>query len=300
MNFAMGLQLRRTRFVLLIAAAMVILAAPNLTRAQGTLEFRVLASGKTDKAAIDALKSGLKEGKAKLEELKKAKKAPNLLEPAAAEPPASTAPTDAIASALGVPSSLVDALALAYLAGKKSPTTTAPVVAKVEPFWWLKITEADLQRLGIRMKSALKIDKTVVEKLEKAKTDGEIYVNDANNVVVYSYDSPDKKSVEYFLLARPKDAAVAVGGKDVKNVRSLANDNLGAVQISLDEEGAKKFKTFTTNNKGNYVALVINQQAVFTFKVGDPIVDGEMEISGRMSRENAEMIAAKIKSCKTP
>jgi preprotein translocase subunit SecD len=66
------------------------------------------------------------------------------------------------------------------------------------------------------------------------------------------------------------------------------------VQIKLSPRGSQVIAKFTTENIGRRLAIVINNKVVSAPRLYGPILDGEMQISGRFSAKEARKLAAAL------
>ncbi len=85
-------------------------------------------------------------------------------------------------------------------------------------------------------------------------------------------------------------------GSSLKNV-VVQQDQLNQFQVAfeLDEEGAKIFREYTTNNVGSYLAIVLDKEVLSVPVVQSPITGGRGTISGNFTAETANDLAIQLR-----
>lgn len=98
------------------------------------------------------------------------------------------------------------------------------------------------------------------------------------------------------------DKAVVVGGNDVREARGQQNQQGGggySVGFSLKPTGAEKFGTWTENNIGKYLAVVLNDEIQSVAVVRSKISDSG-QIEGNFTKEQAENLGLTLRSGALP
>lgn len=106
---------------------------------------------------------------------------------------------------------------------------------------------------------------------------------------------------------RPKQWIVVeyppiIEGNQLRDAQAISRSgNQGDYQISfsLKPDGAKKFGDWTGRNIGNYMAVILNNQAKSVAYIQSQIFD-QGQISGRFTQQNAEDLALTLKSGALP
>lgn len=98
---------------------------------------------------------------------------------------------------------------------------------------------------------------------------------------------PNQNQRGYFVV---KDAAV-VSGRDIKAAEH-SKDSFGAPSVTfhLNSIGARKFKSYTSKNIGQKLAIVLDEQVISAPTVNDVISESAV-ISGRFTLEEADELA---------
>ncbi|MEO6725851.1 MAG: protein translocase subunit SecD [Blastocatellia bacterium] len=98
------------------------------------------------------------------------------------------------------------------------------------------------------------------------------------------------------------DKAIVVGGNDVREARGQQNQQGGggySVGFSLKPAGAEKFGTWTENNIGKYLAVVLNDEIQSVAVVRSKISDSG-QIEGNFTKEQAENLGLTLRSGALP
>lgn len=69
-----------------------------------------------------------------------------------------------------------------------------------------------------------------------------------------------------------------------------------AILLRLDAAGARKLAAFTSENVGRAIAIVIDGRVVSAPIIKEPILGGRGQISGTLTKAEAEEIAARLRS----
>lgn len=98
------------------------------------------------------------------------------------------------------------------------------------------------------------------------------------------------------------EGKVVINGSDVKEATVGTDTQTGGivVNLSLKEEGAKKFYEATKNNIGKVIKICMDGEAVSEPTVNSAIPDGEAQISGQSTIEEAKRLAGIINSGSLP
>ncbi|MCD6401787.1 MAG: protein translocase subunit SecD, partial [Anaerolineales bacterium] len=77
----------------------------------------------------------------------------------------------------------------------------------------------------------------------------------------------------------------------------VTQDKLGKpiVAIELNDEGAKVFKDYTTNNVGQILAIILDKKVISTPRIQDVIPDGHAVITGDFTIEEANNLAIQLR-----
>jgi SecD/SecF fusion protein len=75
--------------------------------------------------------------------------------------------------------------------------------------------------------------------------------------------------------------------------------NYPEIQVTLTDEGAKRFAMVTRQNVGERLAIVIEGKVYFAPRVLGEIPGGRLNISGSFTMEQAVQLAAKINDAAT-
>ena len=103
-------------------------------------------------------------------------------------------------------------------------------------------------------------------------------------------------STGYYVLRR----IPAVTGRDLRNARpTLDENNRPAVSFSLNQEGARKFGTFTQNNIGRQLGIVLDSR-VQSAPVIQSRIDDEGRITGNFTNQEAQDLSLKLRSGALP
>ena len=85
-------------------------------------------------------------------------------------------------------------------------------------------------------------------------------------------------------------------GADLTNV-GVSTDKANNYQVSfeLNNEGAKIFKDYTSQNVGNMLAIVLDKQVISSPRINSPIPDGKGVITGNFTLESANNLAVQLR-----
>jgi len=103
-------------------------------------------------------------------------------------------------------------------------------------------------------------------------------------------------STGYYVVRR----VPAVTGRDLRNARpTLDENNRPAVSFSLNNDGARKFGTFTQNNIGRQLAIVLDNR-VQSAPVIQSRIDDEGRITGNFTNQETQDLSLKLRSGALP
>ncbi|MEM5774528.1 MAG: protein translocase subunit SecD, partial [Anaerolineaceae bacterium] len=85
-------------------------------------------------------------------------------------------------------------------------------------------------------------------------------------------------------------------GDQLKNIRVEYGETYGYyISFALEDEGAKIFSDYTTNNIGKYLAIVLDKKVISTPGIDEPITSGEAIIRGSFTSESANALAIQLR-----
>jgi len=84
-------------------------------------------------------------------------------------------------------------------------------------------------------------------------------------------------------------------GNSLKQVSVVQNGTENQITFSLDSDGAKKFRDYTTDNVGNYLAIVLDKEVISIPVVHGPITNGQGSITGQFTPEEAGDLAVQLR-----
>jgi preprotein translocase subunit SecD len=91
-----------------------------------------------------------------------------------------------------------------------------------------------------------------------------------------------------------------VTGRDLRNARpTLDENNRPAVSFSLNQDGARKFGTFTQNNIGRQLGIVLDKR-IQSAPVIQSRIDDEGRITGNFTNQEAQDLSLKLRSGALP
>ena len=94
--------------------------------------------------------------------------------------------------------------------------------------------------------------------------------------------------------------ASVVTGRDLRNARpTLDENNLPAVGFSLNQDGARKFGTFTEQNIGRQLAIILDDRVLSAPTIQSRITD-EGRISGAFTQQEAQDLSLTLRSGALP
>lgn len=106
----------------------------------------------------------------------------------------------------------------------------------------------------------------------------------------------ERPGTVYYAVRR----VAAVTGRDLRNARpSLDENNRPAVQFTLNNEGARKFGTFTGANVGRQLAIVLDNRVYSAPRI-DTRIDGDGRITGSFTQQEAADLSLVLRSGALP
>ncbi len=146
-----------------------------------------------------------------------------------------------------------------------------------------------------------------------------------SNVLLSQFEGKDRVIVELPGVSDTKQAIAVVGqtaqlsfaevssdGKDLKKTdltgadlksAQLAFDSVGGkpmVSLTFTDEGAKKFAALTEKNVGKVIPIVLDDQVVSAPVVNEKIADGNAQISGNFTQDQATQLAVQLNAGALP
>lgn len=112
----------------------------------------------------------------------------------------------------------------------------------------------------------------------------------------------DKSSIHQLIaLKATGETGSVLDGKVVSDARQDFNDHSGnEISMTMNQEGAKKWKKITEENIGSCIAIVLDNLVYSYPRVNDVIPNGRSSISGAFSLEEAKDLANLLKAGKLP
>ncbi|KAF0209115.1 MAG: hypothetical protein FD171_756 [Actinobacteria bacterium] len=96
-------------------------------------------------------------------------------------------------------------------------------------------------------------------------------------------------------------SSVVVSGASVKTAgTSLDSQNLPAVSLEFDKAGTDAWGAYTTANVGQYVVIMLDNVVQSVAQIREPITDGNTQISGTFSAEEAKRLSAVLQAGALP
>lgn len=212
---------------------------------------------------------------------------------------------------------LAGGVSITYQSVKENPTSEeiADTVYRMQQRAQVYSTEAEVykegtNRINVNIPSVTDAN-AVLEQLGNAGTIYFVYGQSLNGVENIKYDSATGK----YTLARTLEEIIAAGdvvidGADISSAEPVSynENNMGMehyVKLTLNSDGAKKFATATeyavqyrsstTMNIRNLIAIIYDGEIVSAPGVTSAITDGVATISGQSTRDEASKLASTIR-----
>ena len=114
-------------------------------------------------------------------------------------------------------------------------------------------------------------------------------------------DEGAKKGVKIYFFSCDEDGEAALYGDVITDARP-SRDQFGnvIVQIQMNKQGAKVWKSITEKNRGKSVAATLDDKIVIHATINDVIPDGRTSISGNYTPESARDLSLMLKSGSLP
>lgn len=114
-------------------------------------------------------------------------------------------------------------------------------------------------------------------------------------------DEGAKKGVKIYFFSCDEDGEAALYGDVITDARP-SRDQFGnvIVQIQMNKQGAKVWKSITEKNRGKSVAATLDDKIVIHATISDVIPDGRTSISGNYTPESARDLSLMLKSGSLP
>lgn len=102
-----------------------------------------------------------------------------------------------------------------------------------------------------------------------------------------------EKAYQLFAVKVPADGKAPVGGKDISYATKSRDQQSGTitVDLSMTAEGAQKWGEMTSQNQGKFVAITMDEVVYSAPRVNEPIMNGNTQISGSFTIQEAEDLA---------
>ncbi len=96
-------------------------------------------------------------------------------------------------------------------------------------------------------------------------------------------------------------SAVIVAGSSVKSAGATIDaQNQPAVSVDFDKTGADAWGTYTTQNVGQYIVILLDNVVQSVAQIREPITDGSTQISGSFTAEEAKRLSAVLQAGALP
>lgn len=134
------------------------------------------------------------------------------------------------------------------------------------------------------------------------RSDNSISYLPENLYVFYAQDNEGAKNgVKIYFFSCDEDGEAALYGDVITDARP-SRDQFGnvIVQIQMNKQGAKVWKSITEKNRGKSVAATLDEKIVIHATISDVIPDGRTSISGNYTPESARDLSLMLKSGSLP
>lgn len=130
------------------------------------------------------------------------------------------------------------------------------------------------------------INQILNDKASDMMMDDILFVWDAKGI------KSDQDTLVYslFALKVPEDGKARVGGKDIEHASLSIDPNTGerGVSIEMGDVGAEEWGQMTTENVGNFIAIMMDNKVYSAPIINTPITGGQTLISGQFTVEEAQ------------
>ena len=145
------------------------------------------------------------------------------------------------------------------------------------------------------------------KRVEAYSTEAEVYQEGADRINIEIPGVSDANTI-LAELGKPgslqfttSDGTVVLEGTDVAEAQAgsytdqMTQDREYVVELTLTDEGAKKFATATEENVGKQIAIVYDGDVISAPRVNTAITDGRCQITGDFTYEEADQLASTIR-----
>ena len=166
------------------------------------------------------------------------------------------------------------------------------------------------QAVGDEAPSAEDMADTVYKlqkRVEGYSTEAEVYQEGSDRINIEIPGVSDANAI-LAELGKPgslqfttSDGTVVLEGTDVADAQAgstsdqMTQNREYVVELTLTDEGAKKFATATEENVGKQIAIVYDGEVISAPKVNTAITDGRCQITGDFTYEEADQLASTIR-----
>ncbi len=116
-------------------------------------------------------------------------------------------------------------------------------------------------------------------------------------MMIVEADHEIDTSTPYFLL---KKKVMLTGDRLLEASATITVENKAIVRISFDAIGAKIFGQLTSDNVGQYLAIVLDEKVISYARINDAITGGNCQISGNFSIKQANELALLLRAGALP
>jgi preprotein translocase subunit SecD len=115
---------------------------------------------------------------------------------------------------------------------------------------------------------------------------------DSESAIPHDYDPEDPESP----LVYDEVLHTVMTGAALRTV-NVVIDEIGSyiIQFALTSEGAETFATYTTNNVGNHLGIVLDKRVISAPRVESPITEGSGVITGDFTFDTANSLAVQLR-----
>ena len=145
------------------------------------------------------------------------------------------------------------------------------------------------------------------KRVESYSTEAEVYQEGADRINIEIPGVSDANTI-LAELGKPgslqfttSDGTVVLEGTDVAEAQAgsytdqMTQNREYVVELTLTDEGAKKFATATEENVGKQIAIVYDGDVISAPRVNTAITDGRCQITGDFTYEEADQLASTIR-----
>ncbi len=122
--------------------------------------------------------------------------------------------------------------------------------------------------------------------------------------ILYSAQDPEEyaEMIKSQILAQPEFESTGLTGKELKQSQVSFDQQLGQpiVILQFNDNGKELFKEITEQNKGNRIAIFLDDEVISAPVVNDVIRDGEAIISGSFKLQEAKELSRRLNAGALP